>query len=85
MSIEIEDCGQCHDQRSTGIVYNLIGVSLLVLDVQVELLKVCGPLLMEVVPQLASSLHKLQMLMVGVDDCFLSQNIMLPLLTSLDN
>jgi hypothetical protein len=37
MSIEIEDCGQCHDQRSTGIVYNLIGVSLLVLDVQVVL------------------------------------------------
>jgi hypothetical protein len=50
-----------------------------------KLLQVCGPLLMAIVLQLPLCLHELQGSVVCVDDLFLSQNVMLPLPTSLHN
>ena len=50
-----------------------------------KLLQICGPLLMAIILQLPLSLYELQGLVVCVDDCFLPQNVMLPLLTSFHN
>jgi hypothetical protein len=50
-----------------------------------ELLQVGGPLLMDVVLQFPLCLYELQRLMISVDDCILSQNVMFPLMTSLYN
>lgn len=47
------------------------GVALVVLYFKVELLKVCGPLIMSVVLQLALRLHNLQKSVIVVDDCIL--------------
>jgi hypothetical protein len=55
------------------------------LDVEMELLQVCGPLLMVVVLQLPLRMYELQRLVVSVDDCLLSHNVMFPLTTGLHN
>jgi hypothetical protein len=57
----------------------VIGASCLILDVEVELLQVCGPLLMAVILQFFVHLHELQWLMISVDDCLLPKNVMSPL------
>ena len=81
----VEHGGYCHDQWLAEAVCNIIGVALLVLDVQMKLLQICGPLLMAIVLQLPLCLYELQGLVVCVDDCFLTQNVMLPLSVSLHN
>ena len=81
----VEHGGYRHDQWLSEVVCNIIGASLLVLDVQVKLLQICGPLLMAIVLQLPLCLYELQGSVVCVDDRFLSQNVMLPLPTSLHN
>jgi hypothetical protein len=63
----------------------MVGASLLVLDVQMELLQVRGPLLMVVIMYLSLCLHELQRPVISVDDHFLPQNVMLPLSTCLHN
>ena len=77
--------GYSHDGWSTEAVCNIIGASLFVLNVQMKLLQVCGPLLMVIILQLPLCLYELQGSMVYVDDRFLSQNVILPLPTSLHN
>jgi hypothetical protein len=57
----------------------VIGTSCFILDVEVELLQVCGPLLMVVILQFSLCLHELQWLMISVDDCLLPKNVMPPL------
>jgi hypothetical protein len=57
----------------------------LILDVDMELLQVCGPLMMAVIMQFSSCLHKLQRLMISVDDCLLPENVMSPLVAGLYN
>ena len=63
----------------------MIGASCFILDVEVELLQVCGPLLMAVILQFSLCLHELQWLMISVDDCLPPKNLMSPLVASLHN
>ena len=63
----------------------MIGDSCFILDVEVELLQVCGPLLMEVILQFFLCLHELQWLMISVDDYLLPKNVMSPLAAGLYN
>jgi hypothetical protein len=63
----------------------VIGASYFILDVEVELLQVCGPLLMAVILQFSLCLHELQWLMISVDDYLLPKNVMSPLATGLHN
>jgi hypothetical protein len=63
----------------------MVGVSILVLDVQVELLQVCAPLLMVVILQISLCLHELYRPIISVDDHFLSKNVILPLSSCMHN
>ena len=63
----------------------MIHDALLIFDIQMELLQVCGPFLMVIVLQLPLCLYELQGLVVCVDDHFLPHNVMLPLMTYLHN
>ena len=46
---------------------------------------VSGPLLVVVILSLSLGSHELQGLMIRVDDCFFSKDVMLPLAEGLDN
>ena len=81
----VEHSGQRHDGWSTEAVCNIIGAAFFVLNFQMKLLQVCGPLLMAIVLQLPLCLYELQGSVVCVDGRFFSQNVMLPLSTSLHN
>ena len=85
MPTRVENCGYGHDRWSAEAICNIIGATFLVLDVQMKLLQICGPLLMEIVLQLPLCLYELQGSVVCVDDCLLPQNVMLLLSTSLHN
>ena len=63
----------------------MICASCFILNVEVELLQVCGPLLMEVILELSLCHHELQWLMIIVDDCLLPKNVMSPLAAGLHN
>jgi hypothetical protein len=63
----------------------MIGASCFILDVEVELLQVCGPLLMVIILQFSLYLHELQWLMISVDYCLLSNNVMSPLVAGFHN
>jgi hypothetical protein len=85
VSTRVQHGGYRHNRWSAEAVYNIIGVCLLVLDVQMKLLQICGPLLMAIILQLPLCLYELQGLVVCLGDRFLPQNVMLPLLESLHN
>ena len=85
MPTRVEHSGERHDQCSAEAVCNMIGATLIVLDVQMKLLQVCGQLLMAILLKLPLCLYKLQGSVVYVDDHFLPQNVMIPLLPSLHN
>jgi hypothetical protein len=63
----------------------VVGASYFILDVEVELLQVCGPLLMVVILQFDLCLHELQWPMISVDDFHLPKNVMSPLEVGLHN
>ena len=63
----------------------MVGASCFILDVEVELLQVCGPLLMAVILQFSLCLHELQWLMINVDDCLPPKNAIATLETGLHN
>ena len=63
----------------------MIGASCFILDVEVELLQVCGPPLMVNILQFSLCMHELQWLMISVDDCLLPKNVMSPLVAGLYN
>ena len=69
MPTRVENGGYGHDRWSTKAVWNIIGATLLVLDVQMKLLQICGPPLMEIILQLPLCLYELQEPVVCVDDC----------------
>jgi hypothetical protein len=71
--------------RSTKEICDTFDATLVVLDIQVEFLQVCGPLLMEVILSISLCLHELQRPMISVDDHFLPHNVILPLSTCLHN
>jgi hypothetical protein len=49
MPIRVNNYGEFHNQGLIEVVCNTIGSSLLVLNIQLELLHVCGPFLMVVI------------------------------------
>ena len=49
MSIGMEHSGECSHERSTEVVSHMICAPYLILDVEMELLQVFGPLLMAVI------------------------------------
>jgi hypothetical protein len=57
----------------------VVGASCFIIDVEVELLQVCGPLLMAVILQFSLFIHEKQWLMISVDDFLLPKNVMPPL------
>ena len=59
MAARIECFGECCDWQSTEVIRNAVGASCFILDVEVELIQVCGPLLMEVILQFSLCLHEL--------------------------
>jgi hypothetical protein len=63
----------------------MVGAFCLILDVEMELVQVCGPLLMAIIQQFSLCLHELQRLMIGVDDSLLLENVMPPLAIGLQN
>jgi hypothetical protein len=70
--------------RATEAVNKTICAPYFILDVEMELLQVCVPLLMVVILQILLCLYELQSLVISVDDC-LSQNVMFQLTTCLHN
>jgi hypothetical protein len=85
MPIGIENDGECSHERSTKKVSDTICAPYLILDVEMELLQVCGPLLMAFILQLPLCLYELQRLVISVDDCILSKNVIFPLTVGLHN
>jgi len=78
-------CGECYNSRAAEVINDMVDASCLILDVDMELLQLCGPLLMAFILQFALSLHELQGIMIVVDDCILPENVMLPLAAGLHN
>jgi len=85
MSIRMEHGGECRYGSSNEAVNDTICAPYIILHVDMELLQVGGPLLMEIVLQLPLCLYELQRLVISVDDCLLSHNVMFPLTTGLYN
>ena len=85
MPTRVEHGGEHQNRWSVEAICNIIGATLLVLDVQMKLLQICGPLLMAIILKLPLCLYEPQGPVVYVDDCFLPQNVMLPFSTSLHN
>jgi hypothetical protein len=63
----------------------VVGASCFILNVEVELLQVCGPLLMAFILQFSLCLHELQWLIISVDDSLLPKNVMSPLAVGFHN
>jgi hypothetical protein len=76
---------KCIHKRPIEAVNNMIGDTCLILDVEMELLHVSGPLLMAVVLQFPLCLYELQRLMISVYDHLFPHNVMFPLTTILYN
>jgi hypothetical protein len=85
MSTRMEHSGECRHKRPTEAVINMIGDTCLILDVEMELLQVGGPLLMAVILQFPMCLYELQRLVISVYDCLFPQNVMFPLMIGLYN
>ena len=66
-------------------IKNVVGSSYLILDLEMELLQVCGPLLMEIILQFSPCLYELQQHMIDVNDCLLPKNVMPPLVADFHN
>jgi hypothetical protein len=63
----------------------VVGAFYFILYVKVELLQVCGPLMMAVILQFSLCLHELQWLMISMDEYLLPKNVMSPLATGFHN
>jgi hypothetical protein len=83
MAARFYHCGECCDWRSAEAINNVVGASYFILDVEVELLQVCGTILMAIILQFSLCPHELQWHMINVDDCLLPKNVMSPLVESL--
>jgi hypothetical protein len=60
MAARVYHHGEFHDWRLAEAINDLVGTSCFILDVEVELLQLCGPLLMVVILQFSLCLHELQ-------------------------
>jgi hypothetical protein len=68
MSTGMEHSGECSHRRPIEAVSDMIGDTCLILDVEMELLQVGGPLLMVVFLQFPLCLYELQRLVISVYD-----------------
>jgi hypothetical protein len=68
MATRVKNCGECGHRWSTEAISDMVGAALLIFYVQVKLLQVCGPLLVAVILQFPLCLHKLQGLVVSVNN-----------------
>jgi hypothetical protein len=73
MAARNEHYSECRDLRSTEAINESVGTSCFILDVEVEMLQICGPPLMVIILQFSLCLHELQWLMISVDDCLLPE------------
>lgn len=71
MPTGVDQSDQHHDPWAAEAINDIIGVSLLILNVQMELLQVCERFLMAIVLQLSLCLYELQGSVVCADYCFL--------------
>jgi hypothetical protein len=71
--------------RLTEAVNDTTGDTYRILDVDMELLQVGGPLLMVVILQFPLCLYELQRLVISVYDHLFPHNVMFPLMTGLYN
>jgi hypothetical protein len=85
MPTTMENDGECSHERSTEAFKDTIFDPYLILDIEMELLQVCKPLLMVVIMQHPLCLYELHRLVISVDDCLLSHNVMFPLTIGLYN
>jgi hypothetical protein len=76
MATRINHCGECCELSSSKEINESIGNSCFILDVEVVLLQICGPLMMAVI---------LQWIMMSLDYCLLPENVMPPLAIGLKN
>jgi hypothetical protein len=85
MSTGMEHSGECSHRRPNEAVSDIIGDTCRILDVDMELLQVGGPLLMVVVLQFPMYLYELQRLVISVYDRLFPQNVIFPLTMGLYN
>jgi hypothetical protein len=85
MSTRMEHNGECSHRRPTEEVNDMIGDTYLILDVEMELLQVDGPLLMVVVLEFLLCLYELQRLVISVYGHLFPWNVMFPLKIGLYN
>jgi hypothetical protein len=85
VAVRIEHFGEFHYWSSAEAINDSVGTSCFILDVEVELLQICGPLLMVVILKFSLCLHELQRLMISVDDFRLPKNVVPPLAAGLHN
>jgi hypothetical protein len=85
MSTGMEQSGKCSHRRLTEVVNDTIGDTCLILDVEIELVQVGGPLLMVVVMQFSMCLYERQRLVISVYDRLCPHNVIFPLMTGLYN
>jgi hypothetical protein len=71
--------------RSIEAVSETVGDTCLIVDMEMELLQVGGPLMMVVILQFPLCLYELQWLVINVYDRLFSHNVMFPLTTCLYN
>jgi hypothetical protein len=85
MSIGMEHSGECSHKRPTKAVNDTIGDTCFILDVEMELLQVGGPLSMVIILQFPLCLYELQRILISVYDCLFSHNVIFPLTIGLYN
>jgi hypothetical protein len=85
VATRIEHYGECHECRDFEAINDSVGTSCFIIYVEVELLQICGPLLMVVILQFTLCLDELQRLMISIDDSLLPENIIPPLMAGLHN
>jgi hypothetical protein len=60
VATRIQHCGECNGSRPIEAINDSIVTFHFILDVEVELLQIFGPLLMAIILQFALCLHELQ-------------------------
>jgi hypothetical protein len=63
----------------------MVGAPCIIIDVEIELMKICGPFMMAVIMKFSLCLHELQRLMISVDICLLPKNVIPRLVAYLYN
>jgi hypothetical protein len=85
MFMGMEHSVECSHRSPIEAVKDMIGDTCIILDVDMELLHVGGPLLMSIVQQFPLCLYEPQRLVISVYDRLFPHNVMFPLTTGLYN